>query len=669
LNISQGCFPEDMFVVGRKSRSNDTLLYIRTDAIGDALLSNSMIPQLRSQWPESHIAVLCQDRTAELYEACPFVDEVVPFERARALVDEGYRNALLDRIRALGADRVLCPLYSREVLTDLLVGASQAPVRIGMEGDLSNQSAEDKIKTDRLYTRLIPSREGAASELDHHQDFLTGLGIEAAPLNPLVWTTEEDQAFAEALFSKHGLGTQPVLALFPGANHHHKVYRRYAEALKGVVEARGFRVLGLGTAGEREVVQAELDCLGGGSLNLAGDLTLRQAAALLNRCTLAVGADSALAHLACAVGTANAVVLGGGHFGRFLPYSRKTVAAVLPLDCYLCNWQCPYARTHCVRDLAPEVLSRAVELALEPSDRPRLVAQVGGFAVGNGRPGLVDLGPLLNLEEVGYYPVSVGHSSCALENAEADSPHSIRPKRTTVFCAVWHKDPGRLDLLRGHQACLDAQIDAVDRIYVFDGGDKPPEWLKGQILTSREPLTIYEAWNLALPMVRSQYVMNLNLDDRLCTDGAARLEAALDEGADLACGDWRITFTRAETDASEPSFQAGGLPVFRSWPPPNGESARLGSSGEAWTLGPACLWKMSLHQKFPRFPWKFADGTPIRTIGDGVWWRLLQQSGKRIVRLPWVIGHYHSHPGEQAEFRNPPAVEEEKLTKIGIAFF
>lgn len=242
--------------------------------------------------------------------------------------------------------------------------------------------------------------------------------------------------------------------------------------------------------------------------------------------------------------------------------------------------------------------------------------------------------------------------------------------RMTVICAVWHKDPDRFSLLRDHQACLDAQTVSVDRIYVFDGGDQPPEWMHGKVVTTREKLTIYEAWNLALPLVRTPYLMTLNLDDRLNLDCVALYEEALDAGADLTTGDWRITFSQEETNRLELSFPAKELPLVRDriWPPPPHEPARLGSAGENWSLGPAYAWKMKLHLEFPRFPWMFGDGTLIRTIGDAVWGKLLEGAGKNIVRLPWVIGHYHSHPGEQAEFRNPAMKETETVNRVGIAY-
>lgn len=239
--------------------------------------------------------------------------------------------------------------------------------------------------------------------------------------------------------------------------------------------------------------------------------------------------------------------------------------------------------------------------------------------------------------------------------------------KTSVICAVWHQDPDRLSLLRGHQANLAAQTVPVEPIYVFDGNDQPPPDLTGTVLISREPLTIYEAWNLALLRVKTPYVMNLNLDDRLAFDAVAHLEAVMQKGADLVGGDWKICYTQNDTDAVGSCQPAQNLAFVELWPPTPGTITRLGSgTGDRGTLGPATMWSMALHAELPRYPWKFADDTLIKTIGDLVWWRLVEQMGQTITRCPDIIGHYYSHPNAQAEFRNPADAELKKLLGIGI---
>lgn len=122
---------------------------------------------------------------------------------------------------------------------------------------------------------------------------------------------------------------------------------------------------------------------------------------------------------------------------------------------------------------------------------------------------------------------------------------------TTVFCAVWHGDPHRWELLRGHSECLKRQTVPINVVYVFDGGDIPPAWLEGNAVSVREPLTIYQAWNVALSMVRTPLVMNLNLDDRLAGDAIDLMQGVLlQTGAAIVGGDWNICYSQADTDNS-----------------------------------------------------------------------------------------------------------------------
>jgi FkbM family methyltransferase len=231
-----------------------------------------------------------------------------------------------------------------------------------------------------------------------------------------------------------------------------------------------------------------------------------------------------------------------------------------------------------------------------------------------------------------------------------------RLPRTSVICAVWHGDPARAELLRGHAENLERQTVPVDPIYVFDGGDKPPSWLKGRVLSTNEDLTIYQAWNLALSQVETPLVMNLNLDDRLAPDAVEILEIEIMRKRAIAAGaDWKLCYSQAETDAVESCYPAARLPFVPEWPPKPGTLSRLGSgTGDRGTLGPATIWRMDAHIGAPRYPWRFQDGTPIRSAADLAWWAKLKSNpNATVLALPIVIGNYHSHPQGQLEFRVP----------------
>jgi FkbM family methyltransferase len=226
--------------------------------------------------------------------------------------------------------------------------------------------------------------------------------------------------------------------------------------------------------------------------------------------------------------------------------------------------------------------------------------------------------------------------------------------RTSVLCAVWHGDSDREALLRGHSENLARQTVPVEPIYVFDNDDRPPSWLDARAISVKEPLSIYQAWNVALSLIATPLAMNLNLDDRLAPDAVQLLEQELLRNRAVAAGgDWKVCYSQAETDDVAPCYPASRLPFVRDWPPPRGAATRLGSgTGERGTYGPATIWRMEAHVGAPRYPWRLREGSLLRSSADLAWWQMLQSNPNlKVIAIPMVIGNYHSHPEGQAEFR------------------
>ncbi len=81
-------------------------------------------------------------------------------------------------------------------------------------------------------------------------------------------------------------------------------------------------------------------------MNLAAKTTLPEFVEVIRRAKILVSNDTAAVHISAAVGTPSVCILGGGHYGRFLPYSLETensttpVSVIHKMDCYNCNWIC-----------------------------------------------------------------------------------------------------------------------------------------------------------------------------------------------------------------------------------------------------------------------------------------------------------------------------------------
>ena len=83
--------------------------------------------------------------------------------------------------------------------------------------------------------------------------------------------------------------------------------------------------------------------------NRVDKLTWSESAGELASLAAVISNDTGLAHLASLVSSRVIVILGGGTFGRFLPWPGATNQYVLfhGLDCFDCDWACKFAEREC----------------------------------------------------------------------------------------------------------------------------------------------------------------------------------------------------------------------------------------------------------------------------------------------------------------------------------
>ncbi len=195
------------------------VLWVRLDAIGDAILSASMLPYVYDRYDHASITVVCTDNTAEIYEACPYVDEVIGVEKMRLFIDSGYRNEIVLRLREKGFDAAFDTTCALADLGDLFLVGSQARERYAFE-NREAFSEQRLAKRRKVYTRLIAFQRDHEPELERYRDFLYELGVDVPKLEPTVWTTKEDDEYAEQVFALNRLDPERTLALFTFGRSH-----------------------------------------------------------------------------------------------------------------------------------------------------------------------------------------------------------------------------------------------------------------------------------------------------------------------------------------------------------------------------------------------------------------------------------------------------------------
>lgn len=245
------------------------LLFITATRIGDAVLSTGILGHLVRAHPGLRVTVACGPAAAGLFAHVPGIERVVAMEK-RPLA--GHWFGLWRQ--ALGA--------RWDIAIDLRGSALTGFVRAGQ--------------------RIV--RRGGRRGMHRVAELGALLGLDPPPL-PVAWTSAEERAAAARRIPPGA----PVIGLGPTANWPGKVWpaERFvalfdALATTPLAGARAAIFAGPGAA-ERAAAEAVLRALPQRRvIDLAGSLSLTEAAACLARCDLYVGNDSGLMHLAAASG-------------------------------------------------------------------------------------------------------------------------------------------------------------------------------------------------------------------------------------------------------------------------------------------------------------------------------------------------------------------------------
>lgn len=360
---------DSLLIFCRSERTSDVAI-VRVDGIGDFVLWLDSARSLRAIYPQRRIVLITSAACAELAESLPFWDEVLPVEPVRLYTDPLYRWRFLRRLRERGFSTAVQPTFSRATLAgDSLIRATGAKERIGSTGDLSNMNACQKPISDRWYTELLPTTPALANELERNANFVLQLGCASAqpeilPL-PVNVIREELRNVA------------PYFVVVPGAAWDGRRWptANFAKVIREISGSTGWLPVLSGSKDEIDLCRQVAELARADCAILTGRTSLVEFIEIIRGAAMLISNETSAVHIAAAVSTPSICVLGGGHYGRYLPYPEGTVATtptilVEPMPCFGCNWRChlPLASggtVQCIARIAPERVSLAARAIIE----------------------------------------------------------------------------------------------------------------------------------------------------------------------------------------------------------------------------------------------------------------------------------------------------------------
>jgi len=346
---------------GMAASSPRHVLLVRTDRLGDMLLTLPMVPALKRAFPACRVTVLASAANAAAARHHPGVDHVeVDPQEAKGSRLRGVWS-LVGQIRRLGCDvAVLVHPTPRLALAVYLAGV---PIRIGTAYRAYSFLFNRRVSEHR-------SRPPWKHEARYNVNLLRPLGVEPAEVLPVRWQVgAEEAADVDRILQDAGLAGARLIVLHPGNSGSALNWApaQYGELGRRLLAA-GVRVIVTGSAAEvgltASVAAGIATDAGPGAVDLGGKLTLAQLAALLRRCELYIGSSTGPTHLAAAVETPVVALyspLRSNAPVRWAPIGDRVTVLQPALDvvCPRClGPRCPYY--HCMeRHLGVDDVERA----------------------------------------------------------------------------------------------------------------------------------------------------------------------------------------------------------------------------------------------------------------------------------------------------------------------
>lgn len=338
-------FLYDLTLFLTKKVSENNILILRLDAIGDFILWLDSARHFREIYSDKKIILLGNLAWVDLAKKLPYWDEVWELDRRKFYRNLQYRVRLLKKIRKTGFDIVIQPTYSRELLYgDAIVRVSGARKKIGSVGNCSNIRPIEKKISDRFYNQLIPAAPKPIMEIRRNAEFVRGLGYEfqsALPdMMPVVQGINNPLA-----------NNSPYFVLFPGASWTGRQWpvEKFSEFASLVFHETGMSAVICGGPTERQLGEGLISIMDIPVVNMADETSLTELTAVIKDAQFLLGNETSAVHIASAVATPAFCLLGGGHYGRFMPYDIESktekplpVSIIHKMNCFNCNWRCRY---------------------------------------------------------------------------------------------------------------------------------------------------------------------------------------------------------------------------------------------------------------------------------------------------------------------------------------
>lgn len=351
---------------------------LKLDRIGDFILSTGALHALGAEIPEARCTLVVRSPIGELArQQFPAWNVVELPPRENAL-----RNLLAhrahERLKALSRADVMVDMRAYRDYSDSVI-ASWVPAtfKLGLinafEGSFSDFRLPDEASIYDELTPREPPHTDECADIAGQRGLVHRITQRDLPTRPKLSVSENAlHQVQEILSAKFGivLGSAYIL-VFPGTSSPTKEIPSSQLArgiLDGLSEVSHIPLLICGSRSDSRTTVPLLTELSKTrqAHDATGLFSLSENIALIAGAQLLVGMDSCHIHIAGALDVPAIGILGGAQFGDFAPWgeSARFRWVYHRMECYGCQWVCPFPQPNCLHDIPPSTIAQAIREVL-----------------------------------------------------------------------------------------------------------------------------------------------------------------------------------------------------------------------------------------------------------------------------------------------------------------
>ena len=305
------------------------ILIVRTDRMGDVVLTTPSFKAVRAAYPKAKISALVVSPMEELIAGDPYLDEVIVHERKIKYKGPfGFWRLAAD-LRRKKFD--LAIIFHTKKWTNSLCFFAGIPDRLGYKND----------KWGFLLTHPIEDTRhlGTMHESDYCLELLKHLGIRTDSKEFYVCVKPASKQWVRDILIKHKVGEKErLIAIHPGASDPSRRWPPYlyAELIDQLARLYQAKYMIIGDPAIKDVAQKILALVKTPVLDLTGDTSVSEFVSLIDRCDLLISNDSGPVHVAVGLNRPVISIFTRNQPGinpeRWKPLGEKTRFVSVPMD-------------------------------------------------------------------------------------------------------------------------------------------------------------------------------------------------------------------------------------------------------------------------------------------------------------------------------------------------